>query len=258
MSSNKKPASDGQELFEQHFWNICIGSASKSIENNFLARGFRMKSLLLKAGVTMMTFAFGLAAVSAFGFLFTPVVKPNDSSDAIIDVEFSAVCQWRSPNAEMLGVYSAILNDSFYKNDPILVIGEMTERGGTYMDEQIDKGDVPGAAADTIASFKPNNLEPTSLKELLSALPKVVFWTEQDNKATFREGFDGMTRFFKKYPKSRGILSLSNIGCNQKHNQALVYFSYYCGSLCAGGMFIVLEKKNGRWIVSRKNELWVS
>ena len=40
---------------------------------------------------------------------------------------------------------------------------------------------------------------------------------------------------------------VSAVGFNKDHTRALVYVAHHCGSLCGGGMYHLMAKKNGKW-----------
>lgn len=44
-----------------------------------------------------------------------------------------------------------------------------------------------------------------------------------------------------------GSLEVSAVGFNSDKTVAVVYVGHHCGSLCGGGGFHVLEKKDGKW-----------
>jgi len=44
-----------------------------------------------------------------------------------------------------------------------------------------------------------------------------------------------------------GSLELSAVGFNPQKTVAVVYIGHQCGSLCGGGTFHLLEKKEGKW-----------
>jgi hypothetical protein len=58
----------------------------------------------------------------------------------------------------------------------------------------------------------------------------------------------GWEDFYKRYPDSGGWIELSAVGFNADKTVAVVYIGHHCGGLCGGGMFHVLEKKEGKWI----------
>lgn len=65
-------------------------------------------------------------------------------------------------------------------------------------------------------------------------------------------------RFYKKYPKSFGLMYFSKVGFNDRHDQAFVYVGRSCGGLCGAGKYVLLNKVNGEWVVTDEQGLWVS
>jgi hypothetical protein len=43
---------------------------------------------------------------------------------------------------------------------------------------------------------------------------------------------------------------LSAVGFDEHHTHAVVHMADYCGPLCGGGQYYLLEKRDGRWIVA--------
>jgi len=55
-----------------------------------------------------------------------------------------------------------------------------------------------------------------------------------------------------------GLLTLSEIIFNKKHNRALVSYSFMCGELCGYGNVLVLTKVGEKWKIYKTCEGWVS
>jgi len=55
-----------------------------------------------------------------------------------------------------------------------------------------------------------------------------------------------------------GLLTLSEIIFNKKHNRALVSYSFVCGALCGFGNVLVLTKVGENWKIYKTCEGWVS
>ena len=55
-----------------------------------------------------------------------------------------------------------------------------------------------------------------------------------------------------------GLLTLSEIIFNKKHNRALVSYSFACGELCGYGNILVLKKVGDKWKIYKTCEGWVS
>jgi len=43
------------------------------------------------------------------------------------------------------------------------------------------------------------------------------------------------------------IFDVSAVGFNKDGSRGLVYLGHHCGSLCGGGQYRLLVKKDGRW-----------
>jgi hypothetical protein len=68
----------------------------------------------------------------------------------------------------------------------------------------------------------------------------------------------GWPAFYKRFPDSPGILRLSRVGFDADATQALFYTSHTCGGLCAGGEYVVMERRDGRWVIEKEIEMWMS
>lgn len=53
-------------------------------------------------------------------------------------------------------------------------------------------------------------------------------------------------------------IRLSGVGFNPARDQALLYGSYDCGSLCAEGEVLLLEKIDGCWLIRDRVQMWIS
>ncbi|HKS96511.1 MAG TPA: hypothetical protein VJV74_10310, partial [Terriglobia bacterium] len=51
----------------------------------------------------------------------------------------------------------------------------------------------------------------------------------------------------KRYHDIHGIFTLSEVGFDHAHSRALVYIGSQCGSLCGGGTYHLLVKRDGKW-----------
>ena len=66
------------------------------------------------------------------------------------------------------------------------------------------------------------------------------------------ESFVFADEFAKKYPGSWGKLTLTRVGFNTPHTQALVQASFSCGGQCYSDEVIFLRKVDGRWTVAER------
>jgi hypothetical protein len=68
----------------------------------------------------------------------------------------------------------------------------------------------------------------------------------------------GWDNFYKKYPHSDGIISLSRVEFNRDRNIALFVYGIQKRFLDGAGFFVLLEKKNNTWIIITTGGGWVS
>jgi hypothetical protein len=54
------------------------------------------------------------------------------------------------------------------------------------------------------------------------------------------------------------IHSFSPVAISADGQRALVYTEYFCGGLCAAGMFTLLEKHDANWLITARSGVWVS
>ncbi len=114
------------------------------------------------------------------------------------------------------------------------------------------------AGNNALKSFKLNDTKPRSLQNVLGNSPGIIFLSNTESANIFRKGVDGWDAYYKKYPKSGGILSLSDVGFDRDQTQAVIDVSYNCGWLCGEGGLLVLKKKEGRWYIFKQIGGWVS
>jgi len=69
---------------------------------------------------------------------------------------------------------------------------------------------------------------------------------------------DGWAAFYKKYPKSQGIITLSRVGFNPEMNQALVYVGNQSGPKSGAGYYVLLSRENGTWVIKDRYGAWLS
>ena len=64
--------------------------------------------------------------------------------------------------------------------------------------------------------------------------------------------------FYKRFPGSPGLVRLSRVGINADGTQALFYASHTCSGLCGGGEYVVMARRDGRWLIEKEIETWIS
>ena len=97
-----------------------------------------------------------------------------------------------------------------------------------------------------ISDYQRLNQKPWLLQPRLSIETPYEFMTPAEFRTSLdRAGWEG---FYSQHPESGGLIELSAVGFNRDKTVAVVYMGHWCGLLCGGGSFHVLEKKNGKWV----------
>ena len=221
-----------------------------------------MRQVVFGPVAAVVGFLVGVGAVMLVGiWTFVPVGE-TAVPDAVPAVEGAQTLEYWVPSCSLqvegdeVGVYRAVLSGTRYSGRKI-VIQEMSSRGAELMNK-IEQ--VRGVSGGAIRDYKLRNLEPGSLRWIGSISPRIEFLSDDEMESIFPEDASvyPWTDFYKRFPGSTGLVSLSKIGFNDDHTQALVYVANVCGGLCGSGDFVVLKKVHGRWVVERTDQIWVS
>ncbi|MBV9210920.1 MAG: RHS repeat protein [Acidobacteria bacterium] len=173
----------------------------------------------------------------------------------------------QNTDAEDYAVYAAILNPYFDEAKiRLLVIKKFTEGFNTDEPEQRKElspdnfalREVEQATIDDYVE-KNRNKGYQLLDELLSLKGKHAFVMDAEMNEIFAKDCNkGWGTFYKKYPDSQGMTTLSKVGFNKERTQALVYVGTQSHCLAGAGHFIILAKQNGAWKVVRESMVWIS
>ena len=74
----------------------------------------------------------------------------------------------------------------------------------------------------------------------------------------FDDSVNGWEEFYRRYPDSPGITTLSRVGFNRERTEALVYMGAQLHYLAGAGNLYRLEKQDGVWKIVEKVMLWIS
>jgi hypothetical protein len=60
---------------------------------------------------------------------------------------------------------------------------------------------------------------------------------------------DGWAEFRRRFPAQRGFIRVTPVAYSSDSLDALVYYEFYCGSLCGGGVVVSLTRREPakRW-----------
>lgn len=108
----------------------------------------------------------------------------------------------------------------------------------------------------TLDAFRETNNQQTTFQRSFHTATayEIVDSTELD--PIFKSG--SWPAFYKRFPDSPGIVRFSRVGFGADGTQALFYLSHTCGGLCGGGEYVVMERRDGRWVIEKEIETWMS
>ena len=67
----------------------------------------------------------------------------------------------------------------------------------------------------------------------------------------------GWNLFYSRFPEANGLVGMSDIGLSEDGQQALLYFSQFCGYLAGVGQMVLLIKNNN-WQIAKIITVWIS
>ena len=111
-------------------------------------------------------------------------------------------------------------------------------------------------ARDTAGAYKEQNREARQLGDLFKLRIRHVLVEDEELARTLKER--RWKEFYEKYPDSGGFIGFSRVGFNRKMNQALVYFEHWCGGVCGSGIYVLLERGEEGWKVTKMHRAWIS
>lgn len=110
----------------------------------------------------------------------------------------------------------------------------------------------------TIDSFREVNAKQASLRRSFHPLIDYELVDSKKLDSIFANNGDPWGAYYKQFPGSQGILTFSRVGFSTDGRQAFFYVSNRCGELCGGGEYVVMENSNGRWMIGKEIEKWIS
>ena len=105
---------------------------------------------------------------------------------------------------------------------------------------------------DLILDYCDKNSKPQLVWTNLPNKLRVIFITKDEQKSLFSSepGHkpDGWDKFYTKYPKSPGIITISRVGFNKAGDMAMIYIGNQYHWLAGHGGIQIFRKQNGKWV----------
>lgn len=157
--------------------------------------------------------------------------------------------------AEEQAVYSVLLSE--YDRQSI-VLSQTTDSGFDFTGQTGMPDGIAGLSQDLWDDYLGRNDRSYPLSTEMEIGREYSLLEAEEMSDIFSNHEDGWSEFYRRYPDSPGITTLSRVGFNQDRTEALVYMGTQFHYLAGAGNLIQLEKKNGEWKIKDKTMLWIS
>lgn len=174
---------------------------------------------------------------------------------SLIGILLLAGCAY-GHTAEECAIYSLVLNNLYvHPQSKLIVIDSKTRDpfGRSYIDLTPHAGRRSALEKITPAAwedFKLQNTFPSTVET--TSLHLRVRTVSADSSSVAVSKVDYWPAFYRKFPSSDGLISLSQVGFDRGSRQAVVYVWRNCGALCADEYVVVLSQTSGSWKIVGK------
>jgi len=165
------------------------------------------------------------------------------------------------PRVEENAVFAALFQGMVDPQVRQLVVEDHTTPFGTSDWEQLSQyiqQNMPDLAQETLDDYRARNAEPMPLTDYLSLPIPFALISEQERNEIFQTSGSGWDEFYRRYPNSSGLTSISRVGFNPGHTQAFVYIGTQSHYLAGAGFYVLLVRENGTWKVTSQVMAWIS
>jgi hypothetical protein len=234
-----------------------------------------MRRLIFRPLVLLLTFLTGLFVTFILTFagdgLARLLDEPSDTIPALCRSDSPgadvAACSQSWNESEEYAVYSAVLDQESEPGEmnsfaPLVIQNQtvVDYYSNGYMSHALEelKQSAPSLEQETLDNFRAGIEQPHPLKNLFRPPFRIIMISPQEVEGYF--GLKGFRwpAFYKRYPKSTGLVILSKVGFNRAMNQAVVYRTFTCGDTCGYGSVVFLVKEGEVWKMKRSAGQWIS
>ena len=222
----------------------------------------------IRVAIAILTFSIGIA-------VFWPLKLITHLQSALVDRFYNVVSDHDlrpisltfDSATDANEIYRLLIQDQLKSKRPVKFVvlwAETTTYNMVVDDSQPEwkhaeafhnmvKAAMPEAESQTLDNYLLRNTSPEQLKVWNLDIDYALL-----SKSEFPDDDNFWLRFSQRFPNSSSLLSFSNVGFNDQHDQALVYVTRTCGGLCGGGGYVLLKKVNGKWEIQNEQTIWIS
>jgi len=156
------------------------------------------------------------------------------------------------------GVVKVVIFDTTQPGDDELLLDENSQRiPWDKTAESLHKKD-PALQTSALEAFRKVNTQGALLRRSLHPAIDYELVSSTQLEPIFCERCGSWPAFYKQFPGSQGLLKFSGVGFSADGTQAFFYFSNICEGLCGTGDYVIMEKRDGRWVIQKDIGMWVS
>jgi len=163
-----------------------------------------------------------------------------------------------NPVNEKYRVYSDLIESRFndVKEKSIVIMdseGWPLGSDKTSMEEILEtyKKVIPELELSTVKDYELNIQKNVVLESNFHLTHKYYIYTNDKFKALFNNNQNGWGQFHELYPDSIGVISFSNIGFNEKKDQALLCYEFGSNYLATDKCIYFLVKIKNHWVIKK-------
>lgn len=116
----------------------------------------------------------------------------------------------------------------------------------------------PALQQSALDAFRKANTQQASLHHSLHPSIDYELVTSAQLEPIFCKHCGFWSAYYKQFPGSQGLMTFSGVGFSAGGTQAFFYFSNRCEGLCGTGDYVVMEKHDGRWVIQKEINMWIS
>ena len=197
----------------------------------------------MKTAVTILVPILYLLLVSACATGVQPVELTEDVENQT----------FQSRDTETAAIYSTLLNKDprkYLSDSSVLMVVSETYLGADTDDDVYFKLTDSVLVEETLVDFRSLNEKTETINFLLSVNKPYEYISPAELILRLDDGQDWI--------RTHTVTSFSQVGFNNKLDQALVYMGHFCGGECASGSVYFLVKENNVWEIRSEIVSWVS
>jgi hypothetical protein len=156
------------------------------------------------------------------------------------------------------GVAKVVIFDTTQSDDDELLSDENGQRiPWDKTAEALHKKD-PALQSSALDAFRKVNTQEALLRRSLHPAIGYELVSSAQLEPIFCKHCGFWPAFYKQFPGSQGLLEFSGVAFSADGTQAFFYFSNRCGGLCGTGYYVIMEKRDGLWVIQKEVRMWVS